>query len=87
MEAAKTAAENAALKVKSLFDLVADEAEKIGAAVGELNGKLAGEAEGESVALQQAVDQAKKAASEAAILIIGERGGPIGEAVRDEFVS
>ena len=28
MEAARTAAENAALKVKSLFDLVADEAEK-----------------------------------------------------------
>ena len=85
VEAARVAAENAALKVKSLFDLVAAEAEKIGATAGELNGRDAGEREGECVALQQAVEQAKKAASEAAIVILGERGGPIGEAVRDEF--
>ena len=81
------AAENAALKVKSLFDLVAAEAEKIGATAGELNGREAGEREGECVALQQAVEQAKKAASEAAIVILGERGGPIGEAVREEINS
>ena len=87
VEAAKIAAEHAALKVKSLFDLAAAEAEKIGASAGELNGKLAGETEGETVALQQAVDQAKKAATEAAILILGERGAPIGEAVREEFIS
>ena len=82
---AKALAEAAALKVKNLFDLVAEEAEKIGSAVGEQSGKMAGEAEGEGVALQQALDQAKKAASDAAILIIGERGGPIGEAVREVF--
>ena len=82
----KALAEAAALKVKNLFDLVAEEAEKIGSAVGEQSGKMAGEAEGEGVALQQALDQAKKAASDAAILIIGERGGPIGEAVREVFL-
>ena len=83
---AKALAEAAALKVKNLFDLVAEEAEKIGSAVGEQSGKMAGEAEGEGVALQQALDQAKKAASDAAILIIGEKGGPIGEAVREVFL-
>ena len=87
VEAARVAAENAALKVKSLFDLVAAEAEKIGATAGELNGREAGEREGECVALQQAVEQAKKAASEAAVVILGERGGPIGEAVREELIS
>ena len=82
---AKALAETAALKVKALYDLVSDEAEKIGSAVGEQSGKVAGETEGEGVALQQALAQAKKAASDAAILIIGERGGPIGEAVREVF--
>ena len=83
---AKALAEAAALKVKNLFDLVAEEAEKIGSAVGEQSGKMAGEAEGEGVALQQALDHAKKVASDAAILIIGERGGPIGKAVREVFL-
>ena len=82
---AKALAETAALKVKNLYDLVAEEAEKIGSAAGEQSGKVAGETEGEGVALQQALDQAKKAASDAAILIIGERGGPLGEAVREVF--
>jgi len=77
--AAREIAENAALKVKEIYDLATDEAEQIGAMAGEQAGKSAGEAMGEHVAVEQAVKAAKEAATKAAISIIGEIGVKLGE--------